>query len=161
MIAGKLIADYENGEGKLTVSKQFKEQDALLRSDILRDWLHDVENAYNEAVADLRRKSTSPIEAGITREQAAQRLIDVGISGVEARQLFAALNNSDCAHDSQHDLPCPFCGSDSLTSSFEGGFYHIGCGNCLAAGPLSRKSENKAVKKWNKRAGGYSGLARE
>lgn len=50
----KLVADYNNGEGKIELSERFNSADCLLRADILKDWIYDLTNAYNKALEEMR-----------------------------------------------------------------------------------------------------------
>ena len=51
----RLIADYENGEGKVRLGDEFKSQSALMRADILKDWIFELEERYAEARRDMRK----------------------------------------------------------------------------------------------------------
>lgn len=55
MKAPRLIADVEHGEGSLKFSDAWHSEDALLRADLLKDWLYDLNNEYNRALIDFRR----------------------------------------------------------------------------------------------------------
>ena len=46
---GQLTADTDNGEGKVTLSEMFDDEDALLQLDILQDWIGLLTEEYNEA----------------------------------------------------------------------------------------------------------------
>lgn len=51
--APKLIADFDNGEGKVRIPKEWREWDALTRADILSDWIYHLTTEYNDAVSNI------------------------------------------------------------------------------------------------------------
>jgi hypothetical protein len=53
MVAGKLFADYENGEGKISLTGFFKEESNLLKADVLQDWIYFLQQEYDKACSDL------------------------------------------------------------------------------------------------------------
>jgi len=57
--AGQLFYSASDGEGELRISTEFDNLNALLRADILKDWIHELESYYNEAVMEAFPESTS------------------------------------------------------------------------------------------------------
>lgn len=49
----RLKGSKESGEGEVIFPADWKNHDALLRADLLRDWYRGIADAYNEAVAEL------------------------------------------------------------------------------------------------------------
>jgi hypothetical protein len=56
--AGKLIAYYETGEGKILFLEEFTSCEPLLRLDILSDWKDQIDEEYRRALADMRKQWT-------------------------------------------------------------------------------------------------------
>lgn len=56
MRSGGLNANYNTGEGDITLSPKFMEQDALFRADVLRDWIYDLTQLYEEARSNIFKK---------------------------------------------------------------------------------------------------------
>ena len=48
-----LHANYETGEGRVSVPNGWEEMDAILRADLLRDWLYDMEKLYKQATKEI------------------------------------------------------------------------------------------------------------
>jgi hypothetical protein len=48
-----LKADFVNGEGSVGNIDEWREHDALLRADILKDWIYDLQQEYDLAVKEL------------------------------------------------------------------------------------------------------------
>ena len=42
-----------DGEGEVILPEWFMESDPLLRAFVLKDWLYDITNLYNDAVEDF------------------------------------------------------------------------------------------------------------
>lgn len=54
MKAPRLIADFECGEGNLKLPAGWDELPSLLRADLLKDWICDLDDAYCQARIDMR-----------------------------------------------------------------------------------------------------------
>jgi len=93
----KLIADYENGEGEVKLSDRFNDENSLLRADILQDWMGLLTFAYNVALSDMRAEWSTNRPKVMTKKDAALRLKNAGISGIEAKHIFDALNSPNRA----------------------------------------------------------------
>ena len=52
-VAVKIMADADGGEADAVVSDWFREQDGLLRADILRDALDELQQMYDDALGDM------------------------------------------------------------------------------------------------------------
>ena len=50
-----LRVDYKNGEGEIHLDQRFKESEAILRADVLKDWIYDLQNEYDKALIELRK----------------------------------------------------------------------------------------------------------
>lgn len=48
-----LDGDFELGEGDLKITEAFRKTGALLRADMIKDWMYDLERLYKEALADM------------------------------------------------------------------------------------------------------------
>ena len=53
--AGRLTMDYDNGEGFVALTEAFRKSDALLRADVLRDWISELQDEYRKARDDMHR----------------------------------------------------------------------------------------------------------
>jgi hypothetical protein len=53
MKAPKLKASREFGEGRVEFPDDWLEHSAILRADILKDWIWELEKQYNRAVFDM------------------------------------------------------------------------------------------------------------
>jgi hypothetical protein len=49
----KLKADWGSGEGSVKCPEEWGELDALLRADLLKDWIYDLTEMYDEAVKNI------------------------------------------------------------------------------------------------------------
>ena len=47
-VGGKLVADYEFGEGNIKMSERFLESSGLMQIDLLKDWIYDLEKEYEK-----------------------------------------------------------------------------------------------------------------
>ena len=56
----RLHANYFNGEGCLKNVEEFKELDALLRADLLKDWIYDLNKLYEAAVKEAFPRKKKP-----------------------------------------------------------------------------------------------------
>ena len=56
----RLHANYFNGEGCLKNVVEFKELDALLRADLLKDWIYDLNKLYEVAVEEAFPRKKKP-----------------------------------------------------------------------------------------------------
>lgn len=54
MKVGSLTAS-KDAEGNLTLFPEFLAQEAIYRADVLRDLMHEITAAYQEAVRDMRK----------------------------------------------------------------------------------------------------------
>ena len=60
-----LKVDYFCGEGSVTLPKRLADADALLRADVIRDWICDLERLYRVAVEEFYEEMEDVrIEAG-------------------------------------------------------------------------------------------------
>jgi len=53
MLIPTLLATLETGEGLISTGIQWKTESALLRADLLKDWIHGLTNLYNVALNDM------------------------------------------------------------------------------------------------------------
>ncbi len=58
-----LIADEEHGEGEIMLPPEWEHYSALLRADLLNDWLHDLEAEYWKSVDGIFREATEAAHA--------------------------------------------------------------------------------------------------
>jgi hypothetical protein len=49
----RLRADFESGEGHVFYPKTFERETALMRADLLQDWINDLRWAYKQALNEL------------------------------------------------------------------------------------------------------------
>jgi hypothetical protein len=49
-----LKGDLMYGEGSIKVSSCFNEQDGLMKADLLKDWVHQLNDMYDEAIHQWR-----------------------------------------------------------------------------------------------------------
>ena len=59
----RLHANYFSGEGCLKNVEEFKELDALLRADLLKDWIYDLNKLYEVAVEEAFTRKEKPHES--------------------------------------------------------------------------------------------------
>jgi hypothetical protein len=52
----KLKASFDNGEGSISVPESFKNCYPLLKADILKDWIYDLEEEYKKARQEMREE---------------------------------------------------------------------------------------------------------
>jgi len=57
----KLFANIANGEGKMKVMPHFEKMNTLWQLDVLRDWIWDLQNLYNEKV-DVWEKEMEAVQ---------------------------------------------------------------------------------------------------
>lgn len=53
MTTPKLVADLEGGNGSVSFPPAWNELSALMRADLLKDWLFDLQAAYSAAVDQI------------------------------------------------------------------------------------------------------------
>jgi hypothetical protein len=52
----KLDANINTGEGEMRVMPHFEKMNTLWQLDVLGDWIHDLQELYNEKVDDWERE---------------------------------------------------------------------------------------------------------
>jgi len=52
---GSLEVDFEKEEGRISFDAKFKQQDDILKLDILQDWLGFLESIYNDIEREIDR----------------------------------------------------------------------------------------------------------
>lgn len=50
-----LKASFETGEGCIGNIEKWRENSALMRADLLKDWIYDLELEYEKALVDFRK----------------------------------------------------------------------------------------------------------
>ena len=60
-VAGLKI-NWDSGEGDVVLNKEFLEQSALFRADVLKDWAYQMEQLYNATVVEWRGETARQIE---------------------------------------------------------------------------------------------------
>ena len=56
MKAGDLMANYECGEGSISLTPEFNYENSLLKLDVLSDWIYDLQEEYDKARLKLNKK---------------------------------------------------------------------------------------------------------
>ena len=56
MKAGDLKANYEFGEGSIRLTPEFKFENAILKIDVLSDWIYDLQEEYAKAKLELHEE---------------------------------------------------------------------------------------------------------
>jgi hypothetical protein len=56
-----LNANLDLGEGSVGITAEYKRCGALLRADILKDWIYDLERLYEEAITDMRERGATSL----------------------------------------------------------------------------------------------------
>ena len=46
----------DEGEAEFILTREFKQLDPLLKADILKDWIYDLKEVYNETLIELQKK---------------------------------------------------------------------------------------------------------
>lgn len=54
MKVGSLNCKFDSGEGNLRLSEDFLSSDALLRADVLKDWVNELTYLYKQAIEEMR-----------------------------------------------------------------------------------------------------------
>lgn len=65
----RLVSNEERGEGWLIFPKEWEDYDALLRCDLLKDWLHEIDYAYEKAMRDFRSEFDLMRASAIRRDE--------------------------------------------------------------------------------------------
>jgi len=56
MKAGDLMANYECGEGSISLTPEFNYENSLLKLDVLSDWIYDLQEEYDKARLRLNKE---------------------------------------------------------------------------------------------------------
>jgi hypothetical protein len=56
MKAGDLMANYECGEGSISLTLEFNYENSLLKLDVLSDWIYDLQEEYDKARLKLNKE---------------------------------------------------------------------------------------------------------
>jgi hypothetical protein len=56
MKAGDLMANYECGEGSISLTPEFNYENSLLKLDVLSDWIYDLQEKYDKARLKLNKE---------------------------------------------------------------------------------------------------------
>jgi len=56
MKAGDLMANYECGEGSISLTPEFNYENSLLKLDVLSDWIYDLQEEYDKARLKLNKE---------------------------------------------------------------------------------------------------------
>jgi len=58
----RLKIDEYSAEGAIVIADGWEESDALLRADIVRDWIHDLTELYSDALLDMGRENATGVQ---------------------------------------------------------------------------------------------------
>jgi hypothetical protein len=62
MLMLRINWNYQKGEGKVTVTPDFREADWITKADLLQDAMHELEEMYNQTLKDFKGKDDASKE---------------------------------------------------------------------------------------------------